>query len=154
MHHLQSLVEVSGTKVFLWCYLHIKILWLVEIYLQGDVIVHQSGIPLLHTILKVFTFLELSEVIWCQRWCLWLTSPSAGLAQNLVCYETQHVTFSPPSPLYAVFIFHWKSQSPAVTVNITLDLTLIHTRQPCMLHCILLCSILAKETTNDKQIKL
>lgn len=79
-----------------------------------------------------------------------------GLAQNLVCYETQRVTFSPPSPLYAVFIFHWKRQSPAVTINITLVLTLIHTGQPLYGYVSLhsLCSILVNVTTNDQRIKL
>lgn len=44
LHHLQSLMGVRGTKVFFWCYLFVKILWLVEIYLQGNVVFHQPGI--------------------------------------------------------------------------------------------------------------
>lgn len=136
LHHLQSLMGVRGTKVFFWCYLFVKILWLVEIYLQGNVVFHQPGILPSAYFPWVIRNEMMSKMI-----CLWLTSPSAGLAQNLVCYETQHVTFSPPSPLYAVFIFHWKRQSPAVTVNTTLALTLIHTGQPCM--CMLPCILCA-----------
>lgn len=81
---------------------------MMEISLQGDIVFHLPGIGSCEMMSKMMLVTDLTFS--------WFGTEH-GLLQNPAC------DFLSPSLLCAVFIFHWKSQSPAVTVNITLVLT-------------------------------